>query len=363
MRATFLDTLEHVITYDFTKSSKKVALTTKPGTQNEITADLVFLLQSVETDEKAILYKKAAQIRDKQCGRRMVLRGLLEISSFCTNSCYYCGLNRNNKKAERYKLSANQILECCDKIWNSGIKTVVMQSGEDSMPTEDLATIIKEIKSRYDMAITLSVGERPRADYECWKNAGADRYLLRIESSDPILYASLHQDRTVETRIRCLDDLQDLGYQTGCGFMIGVPGQTLNHIAQDIIFMAERNFDMIGIGPFIPHPDTPFRDSPIGDIQLTMNTEALIRITNKNAWLPATTAVGSLDKDYRVEVLKAGANVIMPNFSPTSVKKKYAIYPGKKCITERVEDYAEEMQTLASAADLILDYSRADSLK
>ena len=344
MRVAFEDTLERV-------------------THAAIEADLVFLLQSADADEQALLYKKAEQIRNEHCGQRMVVRGLLEISSFCGNSCSYCGLNRANKKAERYRLSAEQIVECTDRIWQAQIKTVVMQSGEDGMRAEDLAAIIQEIKSRYDMAVTLSVGERSRKEYECWKKAGADRYLLRIESSDPVLYASLHRDRSVTTRIRCLDDLQDIGYQTGSGFMVGVPGQTLNHIAQDIIFMAERGYDMIGIGPFIPHPDTPLRDAPVGSIELTMNAEALIRITNKKAWLPATTAAGSLDKDYRADVLKAGANVIMPNFSPADVKKKYAIYPGKKCITEKIEDYAEEMQALASAASLTVDYSRADSLK
>jgi len=351
MRISFLDTLERVTHYNFTTPSES------------INKDLVFLLQSVDKKELSILYKKAAQIRNEQCGKRLVLRGLLEFSSFCTNSCYYCGLNCNNKKAKRYKLSAPQILECCDKIWKAGIKTVVMQSGEDHMPTEELATIIKKIKSRYDMAITLSVGERPRADYECWKKAGADRYLLRIESSDPILYASLHKDRSVITRMRCLDNLQDLGYQTGCGFMVGVPGQTINHIAQDITFIAQHNYDMVGIGPFIPHPETPFKNASIGDIRLTLNAEALIRITNKNAWIPATTAIASLDKDYRIDALFAGANVIMPNFSPKNVKKKYAIYPGKKCITEKEKDYAKEMQNLALAANLTLDYAKADSLK
>ncbi|MFA7164962.1 MAG: [FeFe] hydrogenase H-cluster radical SAM maturase HydE [Desulfoplanes sp.] len=344
MRAAFGDTLQRVI-------------------HAAVEADLVFLLQTADPEEQDLLYKKAAEIRDEYCGPRMVLRGLLEISSFCTNTCLYCGLNRTNKKAKRYKLSFDQILACTDRIWRAHIKTVVMQSGEDSMPAEDLAALIQEIKSRYDMAVTLSVGERSRKDYACWKKAGADRYLLRIESSDPALYASLHLDRSVRTRIRCLDDLQDLGYQTGSGFMVGVPGQTLNHIARDILFMAERDYDMIGIGPFIPHPDTPLRDAPIGTIQRTMNAEALTRIINKKAWLPATTAAGSLDRDYRADVLKAGANVIMPNFSPADVKKKYAIYPGKKCITEKVEDYAEEMQALASAASLTVDYSRADSLK
>lgn len=325
-------------------------------------ADLVFLLDTTDPDEQALLFTEAARIRNKHCGARMVLRGLVEFSSYCTNSCFYCGLNRTNTNAQRYRLTSDQIVESARLVWNAGIKTIVLQSGEDAMDAHEIATVISRIKAEHTMAITLSVGERPRKDYALWKDAGADRYLLRIESTDPALYASLHNGRTLETRLQCLDTLQDLGYQTGSGFMVGPPGQSLEIIAKDIQFLAQKNYDMIGIGPFIPHPDTPLRNAPAGDIHLTLRAVALIRLTSRNAWLPATTAVGSLDRDYRVDALQAGANVLMPNFSPVDVKTKYAIYPGKRCITETTADTAS-IEDIAHAAGLTLDYARADTLK
>ncbi len=328
-----------------------------------ILADLELVLAATDPDETALLDRTAAEIRDAECGRRMVLRGLVEFSSACANDCRYCGLNRNNGNAERYRLTKEEILECAEMIAESNIRTIVLQSGEDRAPAGFLAEVVREIKTRYDMAITLSAGERSREDFALWKDAGADRYLMRVESSDPALYASLHEGRTLETRLRCLDDLQSLGFQTGSGIMVGPPGQTLAHIARDIVFFSTRDFDMIGIGPFIPHPDTPFRAEPSGSVRLTLSTVALTRVVTRNSWLPATTALGSMDRDYRVDALRAGANVVMPNFSPVSVKKKYEIYPGKRCLTERTGACAGCMEGLARAAGLALDRSRADSLK
>ncbi|HHU36373.1 MAG TPA: [FeFe] hydrogenase H-cluster radical SAM maturase HydE [Treponema sp.] len=324
--------------------------------------DLIFLLDTINQKEQDLLFTEAARIRNQYCGARMILRGLVEFSSYCGNSCFYCGLNRTNSRAERYRLSPDQIVESARLVWNAGIKTIVLQSGEDGMEAQVIADVVYRIKAEHDMAITLSVGERPRKDYALWKDAGADRYLLRFESTNPELYASLHNGRTLETRLQCLDTLQELGYQTGSGFMVGTPGQTLEIIAQDIRFLAQKNYDMIGIGPFIPHPDTPLRNAPAGDIHLTLRAVALIRLTSRNAWLPATTAVGSLDRDYRVDALQAGANVLMPNFSPLDVKRKYGIYPGKRCVTETTAD-TDSMEDLARAAGLTLDYSRADTLK
>ena len=325
--------------------------------------DLTVLLASDDTEERAALYREASSIRDAECGRRMVLRGLVEFSSYCGNDCRYCGLNRENKNADRYRLTADEILESVAPIAAAGIRTVVLQSGEDGCDAAWLASVIREIKVRHDMATTLSVGERKREDYALWKEAGADRYLLRVESTDPALYAALHKNRALETRLRCLDDLRNLGYQVGSGIMVGPPGQTLGHIARDILFFTTRDFDMLGIGPFIPHPDTPFRDEHAGTVALTLNTVALTRILTRNSWIPATTALGSLDRDYRVDALRAGANVVMPNFSPVAVKKKYAIYPGKRCLTENTGACAGCMGRLAESAGLGLDYSRADSLK
>ena len=331
--------------------------------QTSIANALEFLLSPSTPDERALLRRRAAEIRDAECGARMVLRGLIEFSSRCGNTCLYCGLNRDNANAERYALTADEILESAALIAGAGIRTAVLQSGEDGAKAEWLAEIIKEIKSRHDMAITLSVGERSREDYALWKRAGADRYLLRVESSDPALYASLHVGRFLESRLRCLDDLRELGYQVGSGIMIGPPGQTLAHIARDIVFFSERDFDMIGMGPFIPHPATPFRDRPAGGVDLSIDALALTRIVTRDSWLPATTALGSMDRDYRADALMAGANVVMPNFSPVGVKKKYEIYPGKKCVSEATGACARCMEGLAAAAGLTADYSRADSLK
>ncbi|MHB9153954.1 MAG: [FeFe] hydrogenase H-cluster radical SAM maturase HydE [Spirochaetales bacterium] len=345
IRTEFLASLDHVA-----------------GTQPKA-ADLELLLGATEDDELALLFDTARKIRDIEMGKRVLLRGLVEFSSHCSNTCHYCGLNCTNSKLERYRLSDRGILESIRLISTANIKTVVLQSGEDKVPASHLAGIIREIKSRYDMAITVSVGERPFQDYEMWKKAGADRYLLRIESSDKALYESLHRGRTIETRLRCLDDLRTLGYQVGSGIMIGFRGQNVAHIARDILFFRERNFDMIGIGPFIPHPDTLFRDDPAGTAELTLKTVALTRIVTKNAWMPATTALGSMDRDYRVDALKAGANIVMPNFTPAVFKKQYEIYPGKRCISEHTGACAGCMQHLANLAGLTLDLSRGDSLK
>jgi len=362
MRNEFIDALERVKSFGIESAVTRGA-DRSAFMGDSLTATLASLLAIDAADEAKALYAEAARVRDECCGRRMVLRGLVEFSSWCGNSCLYCGLNRTNKKAERYRLSAEEILESAALIDKAGIRTIVLQSGEDGCDARWLAEILREIKARYGMAITLSVGERPRADFALWKDAGADRYLLRVESSDPALYASMHTGRALETRLRCLDDLRSLGYQVGSGIMVGPPGQTLRHIAEDILFFSTRDFDMIGLGPFIPHPETPFGGAPAGSVRLTLNAIALTRLVTRNAWLPATTALGSMDRDYRVEALNAGANVLMPNFSPAEVKRKYEIYPGKKCVSENTGACALCMPALALQAGLETDWSRADTLK
>jgi len=324
--------------------------------------DIKLLLSTADAKEQALLFNEAARVRDEACGQRMVVRGLVEFSSYCGNSCFYCGLNRTNTAAERYRLSPGKILACADRVAEAGIRTVVLQSGEDGMPAEELAGVVRAIKDRHDMAVTLSVGERPRRDYALWKEAGADRYLLRIESIDAGLYASLHADRGVASRLHCLDDLRDLGYQVGSGIMVGPPGQTLSHIADDLRFFAARQFAMLGIGTFIPHPQTPFRNAPHGDVALALRVIAIARLLSPDAWMPATTALGSMDRDYRADALGAGANVVMPNFTPEASKAKYAIYPGKRCLEERAENCRSEMIRLSRDAGLELDWSRADGM-
>lgn len=207
------------------------------------------------------------------------------------------------------------------------------------------------------------MGERTDEDFALWKTAGADRYLMRVETSDPQLYKNLHVERSLETRIACLKTLRAQNWQVGSGIMIGPPGQTVQHIAEDILFFAQENFAMIGIGPFIPHPDTIFNSAKIGDIELSLNSVALTRIITRNTWLPATSAIASLEKDYRLEALNAGANVIMPNFTPKAIRKNYEIYPGKHCFKESTTQCLTDMHDLAAQAELTLDLCRADSLK
>lgn len=320
--------------------------------------DFETLLSLSDPQEVGFLHATACEIRNAYCQSRIALRALVEVSSVCRNSCRYCGLNRYNRLADRYTLTENELMHCVESAVEQGYHTVVLQSGEDGKSAETIAKTIAQIKKDYPVAVTLSLGERPYEDYRLWKHAGADRYLLRIESTDADLYGSLHTDRTLSTRLECLEHLQALGYQVGSGLMVGVPGQTISTIARDIQFFYSKQFAMIGVGPFIPHAQTPLAGSERGDVLLTLNTIALIRITMKYPWMPATTALGSLDRDYRLDALLAGANVIMPNFTPSQYKSQYAIYPNKQSET----DSAESLEKLAGSASLTIDYGRCDSL-
>ncbi|MFA5095026.1 MAG: [FeFe] hydrogenase H-cluster radical SAM maturase HydE [Candidatus Omnitrophota bacterium] len=305
---------------------------------------------SLEGEEARKLYDRADEIRRRYAGDKILLRGLVEFSNHCARHCYYCGLNTANASLERYRLTREEILESAARIAADNIKTIVLQSGEDpALDPAWLADVIKEIKSRHNMAVTLSVGERPRADYGLWKRSGADRYLLKIETSDKKLYDSLHKGMNFENRLRCLQDIKDLGYETGSGIMVGLPGQTLRNIAEDILFFKEREFDMIGIGPFIPHEKTELAGKPAGGVEMVLKTLALTRIVMGRVNLPATTSLGSMDKDYRIEGLKAGANVLMPNYTPDKYKVLYEIYPNKRCISESAGTCAPCMASLAAS--------------
>lgn len=325
--------------------------------------DIAFLLDSEDPEDRSLLFAQSARVRDEVCGRRVAVRGLVEFSSFCRNACRYCGLNRANDRAERYRLSFEEILESARLIFDSGIRTIVLQSGEDGGDAGFLSEVVRAVKGTYDMAVTLSVGERERADYELWRESGADRYLLRVESSVPGLYASWHEKRSLASRMRCLKDLRELGYQVGSGVMVGPPGQTTAHLAEDIAFFGRFGFDMIGIGPFIPHPDTPFRGAARGDVGLTLRVIAVTRLVARSAWMPATTALGSLERDFRVDALRAGANVLMPSFSPKPASRRYAIYPGKDRSRDRDGEGVAALERMAREAGLGLDYARADSLR
>jgi biotin synthase len=326
--------------------------------------DLEILLALTDAREMQTLYDAADAVRRRHMGEGIFLRGIVEFGSWCRNTCAYCGLHAGNTLLTRYRMSAAEIVEAVRAIAAQDIRTVVLQSGEDEgLDAAWLAEVVREIKTRMDIAVTLSAGERPRGDYRLWRDAGADRYLLKFESSDAALYESLHRGRTLESRSRCVADLFDLGYQVGSGIMVGLPGQTLQHIAGDILYFARNDFDMIGIGPFIPHPQTRLHGAPKGDVALTLKTVALTRIVTRDSHMPATTALGSMDRDYRADGLKAGANVLMPNFTPVAYKKLYEIYPGKRCVSEPAGACGFCMDGLAASIGRTIDSTRGDTRK
>jgi len=326
--------------------------------------DLEHILSLSGQDELNELFSFADNVRKKFCGDGIVLRGIIEFSNFCVRECFYCGLNKNNHMLERYRMNKEELLKAVEYLVSCNIKTVVLQSGEDKgLDLSWLRDVILEIKSRFDIAVTLSVGERNEDDYSLLRQAGADRYLLKIETSDEDLYSPMHPQMDFKQRLGALDVLRKLGYQVGSGNIIGLPGQTLKTIARDIIFFKREDFDMIGIGPFIPHQHTQLAGEQKGDVNLTLKTIALTRIVTKNAYIPATTALGSLDKDYRLDGLKCGANVLMPNFTPQPYRKLYEIYPQKRCINEPVGSCNFCMDSMAKSLGRFVDYSKANSLK
>lgn len=324
--------------------------------------DLVYLLKQDACSSKEI-FSFADKVRVQFMGEGILLRGIVEFSNVCNRACLYCGLNYFNKKIKRYRLTQNEILQSVEQIAKKNIKTVVLQSGEDNIKANWLAEVIQDIKANFPMAITLCVGERPYIDYKVWRKAGADRYLLKIETTSQKLYKKLNPKMSFSNRLRCLNDLRKLGYQVGCGNLVGLPGQTINDLASDLLFFAREKFDMIGIGPFIAHPDTKLANMPTGSVDLTLKVLALTRILTKNSHLPATTALGSLDKDYRVSGLCAGANVIMPNFTPVKYKQLYQIYPNKRCVNESQGACVHCMGRIAKESGRTIDYSSGDSLK
>ena len=294
--------------------------------------EFVRLLAISEKDDIDYLTERAKCIRDDIYGKRVFIRGLIEISNYCKNDCYYCGIRRSNKNAQRYRLSKEQILSCCENGYELGFRTFVMQGGEDAFfKDEVVCDIVSSIKERYpDCAVTLSLGERSTKSYSKIKEAGADRYLLRHETFDNTHYNKLHPvELDPENRKRCLRDLKALGYQTGTGIMVGSPYQTLENIAEDLLFIKELNPEMIGIGPFIPHKDTPFKDFESGTMEMTLRLISILRLLCPKALIPATTALGTISPQGREKGILAGANVIMPNLSPKEDRKKYMLYNDK----------------------------------
>jgi len=294
--------------------------------------EIVALLESDNHNEE--LFAAADRVRHQYVGDEVHLRGLIEFSNICRQNCLYCGLRRDNKQVSRYRLEPEVIIEFARKAKEYGYKTVVLQSGEDA--SFDVATmqhIIREIK-KLDLAITVSIGEKSREEYAAYKEAGADRYLLRIETTDKQLYEDLDPDMNFENRLRCLRDLKELGFEVGTGGLVGLPGQTLESLADDILFFKNIDADMIGVGPFIPNPDTPLKDTVGGTFTLSRKVMAIIRLLMPDINIPATTAMETLDPNGRVLALRSGANVVMPNVTEGDYRRMYALYPGKICIND-----------------------------
>jgi len=317
------------------------SLPTRLARERDLPGEDLLRLIAGNGEDDAELFALADAARRRVYGRDVFLRGLVEFTSVCRNDCRYCGLRRSNAAATRYRLSEEEILSCCGQGHALGFRTFVLQGGEDpGWGDARLAELVKEIRRRFpDCVVTLSVGERPRAAYEAFFAAGARRYLLRHETADAAHYAFLHpEEMSLPRRMRCLFDLKELGFQVGSGFMVGSPGQTPACLVEDLRFLQRLDPDMIGIGPFVHHAETPFAREPNGSVALTLRLVAMLRLMFPHALIPATTALGTLDAEGREKGLRAGANVLMPNLSPVRVRKAYSIYDGKICTGEEAAE-------------------------
>ncbi len=294
--------------------------------------DIIEILKDDSINEE--LFSYADSVRKKYVGDEIHLRGLIEFSNYCKNTCKYCGLRCENKNIERYRILEDEILEHAKNAANLGFKTIVLQSGEDNYYTVNRICNIISVIKKLNVALTLSIGEKTFEEYKAYKDAGADRYLIRIETTDENLYSKMHPGMSLENRKRCLRDLKTLGYEVGSGCLVGLPNQSIESLADDILFFKEIGADMIGVGPFIPHPDTPLKDASKGSFFLALKVMAITRILLKDINIPATTAMESIQKDGRIIALQSGANVVMPNVTTTEYRQKYEIYKGKACINE-----------------------------
>lgn len=315
-------------------------------------AELKRLIVNRTPQDAELLAQEANALRDSVYGKRVFMRGLIEFTSYCKNDCLYCGLRRSNCNAQRYRLSDEDIMSCAEQGYSLGLRTFVLQGGEDAYFTDDrLCAIVSQLKSSYpDCAVTLSVGERSADSYKRLRTAGADRFLLRHETADPLHYSKLHpKEQTLETRLQALSDLKAAGFQTGCGFMVGSPYQTVDCIVKDLRFIKSFSPEMVGIGPFIPHRDTPFAAYPQGTAELSLFVLSIVRLLLPEVLLPATTALGTVADNGRELGIKAGANVVMPNLSPADVREKYSLYNGKICTgAEAAENIAELRKKIES---------------
>jgi biotin synthase len=325
--------------------------------------ELLYLLNEMNEVEKEYLIKKAHETRMKAYGDKVFLRGLVEFTNYCKRNCRYCGIRASNKNADRYRLTVEQIIEVCAHGYKLGYRTFVLQGGEDEYFTDEkIVNIVLQIKTKFpSCAITLSIGEKSYSSYKKYYDAGADRYLIRHETASKELYEKLHPDMSFENRRKCLWDLKEIGYQIGAGFMVGLPGQRNEDYVKDLLFLKELNPHMVGLGPFISQKDTPLANCSCGTVDTTITMLALTRLLLPSVLLPATTALGTIDSMGREKGLKAGANVVMPNLSPVSVRKKYSLYDGKICTGDEAAECRMCIEGRIKKAGFCVDTSRGDN--
>ena len=338
-------------------SDKNENLLIKAEAGKDLTREDIIALLKLPGKYSAALYLAADRVRKQQIGNDVFLRGIIEFSNFCERNCLYCGLRKGNKKLSRYRMSDDEIIATAKQINKTGISTVVLQSGEDSFyRVEIICNLIERIQKETNLIITLSIGERPLDDYKAFQQAGANRYLLKHETSSPDLYKYLRPGCELDKRIQCLRTIKHLGFETGTGNMVGLPGQTLEILADDLLVMKILDADMLGIGPFISHPDTPLAGIENDDIELTLRVLAIARLLTRNTNIPATTALATLHPQGRLLALQAGANVVMPDFTPEIYKSRYDIYPGKTD-TGSAEEIIEELKKAIHSIGRDLNYS------
>ena len=340
-------------------------LAEKLAKTHDLSAEELYLLIANRTEEtREYLRQKAEAECQRVYGNNVFIRGLIELTNYCKNDCYYCGIRCSNKKANRYRLTKQQILECCEIGYELGFRTFVLQGGEDPYFTDErMVDIVSAMRQKYPhCAITLSLGERSRESYEALFKAGANRYLLRHETATKQHYEQLHPAQmSFEHRMECLRTLKEIGFQTGCGFMVGSPGQTIEHIVRDLRFIKEFRPHMVGMGPFLSHHDTPFCDMPNGTAELTVYLLSIVRLLLPEVLLPATTALGTVQQDGRKQGVLAGCNVVMPNLSPLSVRKSYMLYDNKISTDEESAQSVEKLKRQMESIGRTVAVARGDS--
>lgn len=341
----------------------KIALIDQLYAENDLSNEgLLYLLENMDEETQNYLIEKAHDTRMRVYGDSVYMRGLIEFTNFCKCNCLYCGIRAENKGVERYRLTLDQVLKSCETGYWLGYRTYVLQGGEDPYYTDEkLVEMIEAIKKRFpDTAITMSIGERSKESYQKLYDAGADRYLLRHETASREIYEKLHPKMSFDNRRQCLQDLKDIGFQVGAGFMVGLPGQENKHLVEDLRFLKEFQPHMTGMGPFIPHHDTPLKDEKGGTVNEAVTLLAIIRLLLPEVLLPATTALGSLDSLGREKGIKAGANVVMPNLSPTDVRDKYLLYDGKICTGDEAAECRKCIEGRINRAGFKINMSRGD---